>query len=110
MIRTVVAGICFAVGIVFFITEAVGLFKFRYCLDRIHIIGLGDTLGLPFIAIGLIVLNGFSFASLKLIIIGLFLMLTGPALTHLIGQLEVMNNKLNDDNSHYTEEERHGCF
>lgn len=106
MIKTILAAVCFAIGIVFFVSEAVGLFHFRYALDRIHVIGMGDTMGMPFIAIGAIILNGFTLASVKLILIGVFMMLSGPVLTHLIGEMEVLNNELSGDNSHYNKEDR----
>ena len=103
MIRTILAALCFLFGIFLFVTEVVGFYKFDYVMNRIHAAALGDTFGLTSIIIGVIILRGFAMASLKLLLIPVFFMMTGPVLTHLIGKVEISDykNKTNE----YTEEE-----
>ena len=90
MIRTVIAGVLFALGLFLFFSEILGLFKFKYVMNRMHAAALGDTFGILFIILGCVVLKGLSLVSLKLLIIPLFMFLTGPVVTHLIGQAEVL--------------------
>ena len=92
MIRTVIAGLFFALALFLFFSGVLGLFKFKYVMNRMHAVALGDTFGILFIVAGCIVLKGFSLVSLKLLIIPLFMFLTGPVVTHLIGQAEVMTH------------------
>ena len=89
MIRTVTAGVLYAFALFVFFTEVLGLFKFRYVLNRIHAVALGDTLGIMLIVAGTVVLRGVSLASLKLLLILVFMFLAGPAATHLIAGAEV---------------------
>jgi len=51
-----------------------------------HAAGMVDTLGLGLIIIGLIVQAGFSLVSFKLFLIIVFVLYTGPAVTHALAQ------------------------
>ena len=92
MIRTVIAGALYALALFVFFTGVLGLFKFRYVLNRMHAAALGDTLGIMLVVAGTIVLRGLSLASLKLLLVLVFMFLTGPAATHLIAGGEVRSN------------------
>lgn len=104
MIRIIIAGIFFLLGLFLFVTEVIGFFKFKYVMNRMHAAALGDTFGLLFIVLGVIVLRGFTMTSLKMLLIPAFFMLTGPVLTHLIGKVEVMDYK--NKTHEYKEENR----
>ena len=90
MIKTILAGLFFALGLFLFFSEILGLFKFKYVMNRMHAAALGDTFGILFVILGCIVLKGVSLVSLKLLVVPLFMFLTGPVVTHLIGQTEVL--------------------
>ena len=77
-IRFVVGIGLIVLGVVLFITEMIGIFKFKYVLNRMHIAGMGDTMGLSLTLIGTIVLSGFNFTSLKMGLIIVFLWLASP--------------------------------
>ena len=51
-----------------------------------------DTLGILFMIAGLVVARGFQVVSLKMVIVVLFLWLTSPVSSHLIGRLEMTVN------------------
>ena len=104
MIKALISALFFAAGIFLFFSGIFGLFKFNYVMNRMHAIALGDTFGIIFIVIGCIILKGFSMASLKMVIIPVFMFLTGPVVTHLIGQVEVLSHK--NENEEYVEEDR----
>lgn len=104
MISTVIAGVLYALALFVFFTGVLGLFKFKYVLNRMHAVAMGDTLGIMLIAAGTIVLRGFSMASLKLLLILVFMFLTGPVVTHLIAGGEISSNTRAGDE--YTQEDR----
>ena len=71
-------------GAVFVLAGAVGVIRLPDFYTRLHAAGVTDTLGAELIVIGLIVQFGFTQASAKLALIGLFLFLTSPTATHAI--------------------------
>lgn len=96
------AGLLLA-GLVTFIIEMIGVFRFRYILNRMHAAAIGDTLGIGLALLGIIVMNGFNFTSLKLFLVIIFLWFSSPVSSHLIARLEVTTNE--DGEGHYRQEE-----
>lgn len=92
-IRFVIGIGLIALGVVLFITEMIGIFKFKYVLNRMHIAGMGDTMGLSLTLLGTIVLSGLNFTSLKMGLVLVFLWLASPVASHLIARLEVTTNE-----------------
>ena len=80
-------------GLVIFLLEIIGVFKFHYVLNRMHAAAMGDTLGLGVSLIGLIIFSGFNFTTLKLALIILFLWFASPVSSHLITRLEITTNE-----------------
>lgn len=92
MIRFIFAAAFMIVGMVIFILEVLGTFSLKYVLNRMHAAAMGDTLGILFFMIGLIILYGFSLASLKILLVIGFFWMASPAASHLLAQLEVFSN------------------
>lgn len=86
-------------GLATFIIEMIGAFRFRYILNRMHAAAIGDTLGIGFALLGLIVMSGLNFTSLKLFLVIVFLWFSSPVSSHLIARLEVSTNE--DEETHY---------
>ena len=61
--------------------------------NRMHAAAIGDTLGIGFALLGLIVISGFNFTSLKLFLVIVFLWFSSPVSSHLIARLEVSTNE-----------------
>lgn len=80
-------------GVAVFLIEMIGVFRFRYVLNRMHAAATGDTLGIGICLLGLIVMNGLNFASLKLFLVIIFLWFSSPTSSHLIAKLEVTTNE-----------------
>lgn len=80
-------------GLVLFAIELYGAFRFNFVLNRMHAAAIGDTLGIAFCFIGLIIFSGFTFTSLKLFLVVLFLWFASPVSSHLIARLEVTTNE-----------------
>lgn len=86
-------------GLVIFVFEIIGVFRFRYVLNRMHAAAMGDTLGIGFCLLGLIIMNGLNFTSLKLFLVILFLWFSSPVSSHLIARLEVTTDE--EKEAHY---------
>ena len=86
-------------GVAVFLIEMIGVFRFRYVLNRMHAAAIGDTLGIGICLLGLIVMNGLNFTSLKLFLVIIFLWFSSPTSSHLIAKLEVTTNE--DAEPHY---------
>lgn len=80
------------VGVGIFFIQILGVFKFKYVLNRMHAAAMGDTLGIGASLLGLMVLTGFNLTSLKMGLIIAFLWLASPVSSHLISRLEVTVN------------------
>ncbi len=80
-------------GIVTFLLEVFGVFKFRYVLNRMHAAAMGDTLGIGASLTGLMILFGFRFVTLKLALVLVFLWCASPVSSHLISRLEAITNE-----------------
>lgn len=80
-------------GLVIFGIEIFGVFRFRYVLNRMHAAAIGDTLGLGFSLIGLMIFSGWNFVTLKLFLIVLFLWCSSPVSSHLVSRLEAGTNE-----------------
>ena len=80
-------------GLAIFAIEMIGVFRFKYVLNRMHAAAMGDTLGIGFSLLGLIIMSGLNFTSLKLFFVIVFLWFSSPASSHLIAKLEVATNE-----------------
>lgn len=83
-------------GLCIFTIEMIGVFRFRYVLNRMHAAAMGDTLGIGFSLAGLIIMNGLHMTSLKLFLVIVFLWFASPVSSHLIARLEVTTDEEKD--------------
>lgn len=96
-VRFIIA-LCFIVAGVFFSAVSVlGIYKFKYVLNRMHSAAVGDTLAIFFVLAGLIIIEGFTFTSLKLAVIILFFWIASPVSSHLISNMIVTVDKKHVD-------------
>lgn len=66
------------------ISGVFGLLRFPDLHTRLHANGVTDSLCVAFALLGLMIQAGWSIATVKLILIFLFLLITGPITTHAI--------------------------
>jgi multicomponent Na+:H+ antiporter subunit G len=92
MIRFIIALLLIGIGLFILGVATLGIFRFNYVLNRIHVAAKCDTLGAICILAGLMVVDGISFISFKLLLIIVFLWLTNPVASHLICKTEVLTN------------------
>ena len=65
-IRFIAGAILMVISLLMFVIQLFGVFRFKYVLNRMHSAAMGDTLGIASSLIGLILMCGFSFTSLRL--------------------------------------------
>ena len=98
-IQFLAGGLLLLIGLVIFLIQMIGVFRFKYVLNRMHAAAMGDTLGIGCCLLGLIVMKGFSFTSLKLLLVIIFLWFSSPVSSHLIARLEVATDE--EPQKHY---------
>ncbi len=69
-------------GSVFLVTGAIGLIRFPDFWSRLHALSVLDSAGVLLLLAGMCIQGGWSLVTVKLVIIGLFLLITGPTATH----------------------------
>jgi multicomponent Na+:H+ antiporter subunit G len=70
----------------FCIIGMIGLVRLPDLFTRLHGVSVTDTLGAGFIIVGLVLQEGFTFVTAKLIIIMGLILLTSPVATHALAQ------------------------
>lgn len=91
--RLIVGGALLFSGLGIFLIELYGVFHFDYVLNRMHAAAMGDTLGISFSLVGLMIFSGWNFTTLKMALIVVFLWLASPVSSHLLAKLEVATNE-----------------
>lgn len=92
-IRFALSAVCLVTGLVFMVLAVFGVNRFHHALNRMHAAAMGDTLGILFVFVGLILIRGFSMDSLKLFLVILFFWTAGPVSGHMISRLEAMTDE-----------------
>lgn len=92
-IRLLFGGGLLVCGLGIFLIELYGVFHFKYVLNRMHAAAMGDTLGISFSLVGLMIFSGWNFTTLKMGLIVVFLWLASPVSSHLLAKLEVATNE-----------------
>ena len=84
---TILSGIFIACGVVALLIGSLGLLRLPDVYCRIHAVGMIDTAGASLIIIGMIIHEGFTLVTVKLVLIGVFLFFTSPIATHAVAQV-----------------------
>lgn len=82
----IIAVIFISIGTVFFIIGTTGLLRMPDLFTRLHPATKCDTLGACSVMIGLAVYGGLTFATLKLLVIVFFLLISSATCGHAIGR------------------------
>ena len=108
-IRFLAGAVCMAAGLVFYIIQFIGVFRFKYVLNRMHAAAIGDTLGCGLMLLGAVVFNGFTFPSVKILFLIVFLWMTSPVAAHMVVKLEVLSREKMEDCQAETAEDVEEC-
>ena len=79
-LRFILCALLMLLGLIFEISAVVGVFRFRYVLNRMHAAAMGDTMGVFLMLLGLAVANGINMLSLKLLVLVLLFWMASPVL------------------------------
>lgn len=96
-IRFWIVAVILMAGILCFALEVVGVFRFGYVLNRMHAVGIGDTMGLLCVVLSLMIASGWDAVTLKLLLLIVFMWLTSPTSTHFLSMVEMRTNPCMDD-------------
>ena len=91
-VRFWIAAMLMLTGLGAFVTSMLGIFRFHYVLNRIHVAAKCDTMGILMTLLSLMVMSGFSFTTLKLFLLIVFMWMSNPVSSHLIAHLEAETN------------------
>ena len=97
VIRLIACVLFTGAGLCCLVSGVVGVFRFKYALNRIHAAALMDTVGILLMLLGVICAIGFDVTCLKILVVIAFLWMTSPVSSHLIGRMEIT---INDDLDH----------
>ena len=92
-IQFIVGAALILAGLVIFALSIIGVYRFKYVLNRMHAAAMGDTLGIGISLIGLMIFSGWNFTSLKMFLVVLFLWFAFPVSSHLIARLEAATDE-----------------
>lgn len=86
LIVEVISNVLLAAGGLFILSGAVGLLRFPDFYTRVHAAGITDAAGAGLILIGLLLRVDDGGTAVRLVVILLFMLLSGPTATHVLGQ------------------------
>lgn len=92
VIRLIACIILTVLGLGCLVSGVVGVYRFKYSLNRIHAAALLDTVGILLMLLGVICATGLNVTSAKILVVVAFLWLTSPVSGHLIGRMEITIN------------------
>ena len=87
MLITILSGFFIACGVLALLIGSLGLLRLPDVYCRIHAVGMIDTAGASFIILGMIIHEGFTLVTVKLVLIGVFMFFTSPIATHAVAQV-----------------------
>lgn len=86
MIWDILSWILLLTGGALVMVGGIGLIRLPDFFSRLHAVSIPDTLGAALITAGLMIQAGLTLVSLKLLLILLFLLFTGPTATHALAK------------------------
>ena len=92
-LQLIAGGILIVIGVLTMCAAVFGVWRFHYVLNRMHAAAMTDSLGILCVILGLMILSGFQFGTLKLALILAFFWLAGPVSSHMISNLVLLINE-----------------
>lgn len=83
----ILAVACYAAGVLITVFASVGMLLLSGVLDRLHMVTLTTTLGVPLVGLGLALQNGWSMTTATIVLICVLLTASGPVLTAAAGRV-----------------------
>lgn len=107
-IRLLAAGLLIAAGVIAGAISILGVFRFRFVMNRMHCAAILDTLSMAGIFGGLMVATGSLSYIPKLLAALVVLWVGSPIASHLVGRMEIATDETAQEHVKL-EEDTHGC-
>lgn len=78
---------CYGAGVLVTVAASVAMLLLRGALDRLHLITLATTLGVPLVGLGLALQNGWTMTTATIVLICALVTASGPVLTAATGRV-----------------------
>lgn len=91
-ISLLAGGVCVIIG-------SIGTTRFPDFWSRLHAASITDSAGMLLLVLGMCLQAGFTLVTVKLIIIGIFLFITGPTTTHAVANAAWVSGLRPDKNT-----------
>ncbi len=91
-VRFAIAAVLMVLGLATVYIGVLGVYRFRFVLNRMHSASLLDTLALLLVMASLLVAMGLRLATVKLILIVVFMWMASPVSSHLLCKLELLTD------------------
>jgi multicomponent Na+:H+ antiporter subunit G len=91
LVVEIISWIFIVSGTVFCIIGSFGALRFPDFWSRLHAVSVTDSAGMILLVAGMVMQAGFSLIAVKLIIMGLFLFITGPTSTHAVANAALVS-------------------
>jgi len=85
-INIIISNIVIAIGLIFMIFGAIGLFRFKDFYPRILMATKIDTVGMITLLIGVGIRHGFTFFTAKLVLIFVIILILNPLVAHVMAR------------------------
>lgn len=92
-LRFILSAFLTAFGVVSIALSVLGVFKFRFVMNRMHCAAITDTMGLAGILLGLIIASGSMEYIPKLLLILVLYWVGSPIASHMVGRMEINTDK-----------------
>jgi len=96
-IMQIAGNIVMIIGLIFMFFGVVGLFRFKEFNLRILVFAKIDTVGAITFMIGIIINHGFSFFSLKVLLIMILFLILNPLTAHIIARSAHLSKEVYDE-------------
>lgn len=87
----ILGNIAIGAGIFFVISAAIGMMRMPDFYTRLHPAGIMDSLGAPLILVGLALQSASGLEAMKLLLLIVFLMITGPTACHALAKAALVS-------------------
>ncbi|MBO6814694.1 MAG: monovalent cation/H(+) antiporter subunit G [Rhizobiaceae bacterium] len=81
-------------GSAFLLIGAIGTLRFPDFWSRLHAVSVTDSAGMILLVLGMILQAGLTLVTVKLVLIGVFLFVTGPTATHAVANAALVSGFL----------------
>lgn len=81
-------------GSTFMLIGAIGTLRFPDFWSRLHAVSVSDSAGMMLLILGMMLQSGFTLVTVKLVLIGVFLFITGPTATHAVANAALVSGFL----------------